>query len=65
MPSWLSDLLQNGTVWTALLALVNILVKYFAPTMPVEILAAINALLVAILAAIGVQVNKALRARGH
>jgi hypothetical protein len=63
MPSWLASLLQSGAVWTAFIALVNVLVKYFAPSMPAEILLAINALIVVILAALGVQVNQALKAK--
>ena len=64
MPEWLSKLLQSGAVWTALLALVNVLVKYFLPTLPAEILVAVNVLVVAILAAVGINVNKEMRARG-
>jgi hypothetical protein len=62
MPGWLTTLLESGTVWAALIALLNILAKYFLPDMPAEILTAINVLLVAILAALGVKVNQRLRA---
>lgn len=55
----LDNLFQSGAVWTALLALVNIVIKYVWPELPAEILAAVNALVVAILAALGITVNQA------
>ena len=64
MPDWLVKLLNSGAVWTALLALVNVLIKYFAPNMPAEILLAINALWIAVLAALGIVVSNRMRARG-
>ncbi len=62
MPSWLTTLLESGAVWAALIALMNILVKYFLPNLPAEILAAINVLVLAILAALGINVNQRIRA---
>lgn len=64
MPTWLVSLLNSGSVWAALIALLNIIIKYFAPTLPAEILVAVNVLVVAVLAALGIQVNKAMKARG-
>jgi len=64
MPSWLVTLLQSGAVWTALIALLNVLAKYFLPNLPPEIVLAVNALIVAILAALGVNVNQRLRKAG-
>jgi len=64
MPAWFASLLSSGAVWTALLALINVVIAYALPKLPAEILTAVNVLVVAILAAIGVQVNKAMRARG-
>ena len=61
MPSWLIRLFESGAVWAALIALVNILIKYFVPTMPPEILTAINVLVFAILAALGINVNQRIR----
>ena len=63
MPSWLSNLLQSGAVWTALLALANIVIKLLAPNMSPELLTAINVLAVAILAALGINVNQRIAAR--
>jgi N-acyl-L-homoserine lactone synthetase len=64
MPAWLVALLNSGSVWAAIIAFLNIVIKYALPNMPAEILTAVNVLVVAILAAIGVQVDKAMRARG-
>lgn len=64
MPAWLVALLNSGSVWAALIALLNIVIKYALPDLPAEILTAVNVLVVAILAAIGVQVNRAMKARG-
>ena len=64
MPAWLISLLNSGSVWAALIALLNIVIKYFAPTLPPEILVAVNVLVVAVLAALGIQVNRAMRKRG-
>ena len=61
MPEWLLRLLESGAVWTALIALLNIIVKYLIPTMPAEILVAINVLVVAILAALGINVSSRVR----
>ena len=63
MPGWLLNLLKSGAVWTALIALMNVLAKYFLPNLPAEILLAVNVLVVAILAAVGVNVNQRLEAR--
>ena len=63
MPGWLVKLLQSGAVWSALIALLNVLAKLFLPNLPVEVVAAVNALLVVILAALGVNVNQRLAAR--
>ena len=63
MPAWLVSLLNSGSVWAALIAVLNIVIKYALPNLPPEILTAVNVLVVAILAAIGIQVNKAMRAR--
>lgn len=57
MPEWLLRLLESGAVWAALIALMNILIKYFVPTMPPEILTAINVLVLAVLAALGINVS--------
>jgi len=62
MPSWLISLFESGAVWAALIALMNILVKYFLPNLPAEILAAVNVLVLAILAALGINVNQRIRA---
>jgi hypothetical protein len=62
LPDWLLRLLESGAVWTALLALVNIVIKYVWPNLPAEILTAVNVLLVAILAALGVNVSNRVRA---
>lgn len=62
MPSWLSTLLESGAVWAALIALLNIVVKYLWPNLPAEILTAINVLVLAILAALGINVNQRIRA---
>jgi hypothetical protein len=64
MPAWLVSLLQSGAVWAALIALLNIVIKYALPDLPAEVLTAVNVLVVAILAAVGVNVNKALKAKG-
>ena len=64
MPGWLASLINSGTVWAALLALINVVVKATMPGLSVEIVAAVNVLVVAILAAVGINVNKAMRARG-
>ena len=64
MPNWIVSLLNSGSVWAALIALLNIVIKYFAPTLPPEILVAVNVLVVAVLAALGIQVNRAMRKRG-
>ena len=63
MPIWLENLLSSGAVWTAILALVNVVLKYVAPTLPPEILIAVNVLAVAILAALGVKTDGAIRAQ--
>ena len=63
MLSWLTTLLESGAIWSALIALLNILAKYFLPNLPAEILTAVNVLLVAILAALGINVNQRIRAR--
>jgi len=54
------SILSNPGVWTAFLALVNIVVRYALPDLPAEIFAAVNVLVVAVLAALGIQVNKAI-----
>jgi MFS superfamily sulfate permease-like transporter len=64
MPAWLVSLLSSGAVWTAFLALVNVVIAYVLPNLPPEIVAAVNVLVVVILAALGINVNKAMRARG-
>jgi hypothetical protein len=64
MPGWLANLINSGTVWAALLALVNVVLKYALPNLPPEIVAAVNVLVVAILSAVGINVNKAMKARG-
>jgi hypothetical protein len=64
MPNWLASLINSGTVWAALLALINIIIKATLPGLSVEIVTAVNVLVVAILAAVGINVNKAMRARG-
>lgn len=61
MPDWLLRLLESGAVWAALIALMNILIKYFLPTMPPEILTAINVLVLAILSALGINVSNRIR----
>lgn len=63
MPDWLRNLLESGAVWAALIALMNILIKYFLPNLPPEILAAVNVLILAILTALGITVNQRIRAR--
>ena len=64
MPAWFVSLLKSGAVWTALLALVNVILSYALPNLPPEIVASVNVLVVVILAALGINVNKAMRARG-
>ena len=61
MPEWLLRLFESGAVWAALISLLNILIKYFLPTMPPEILTAINVLVLAILSALGVNVSNRIR----
>jgi len=61
MPEWLLRLFESGAVWAALIALLNILIKYFVPTMPPEILTAVNVLVLAILAALGINVSSRIR----
>ena len=61
MPEWLLKLFESGAVWSALIALLNILIKYFVPSMPPEILTAINILVVAILATLGINVSSRIR----
>ena len=61
MPDWLLKLFESGAVWAALIALLNILIKYFVPTMPPEILAALNVLVLAILAALGINVSNRIK----
>ena len=61
MPEWLLRLFESGAVWAALIALLNILIKYFIPTMPPEILTAINVLVLAILSALGINVSQRIR----
>jgi hypothetical protein len=56
-------LLQSGAVWSALIALLNVLAKIFLPNLPTEVVAAVNALLVVVLAALGINVNQRLAAR--
>jgi hypothetical protein len=58
MPEWLLKLLESGAVWAALIALMNVLIKYFLPSMPPDILAAVNALVVVILSALGINVSQ-------
>lgn len=60
MPDWLVKLLQSGAVWSALIALMNVLTKLFLPNLPNEVVVAVNALLVVILAALGINVNQRL-----
>ena len=62
MPSWVLAVFQSGAVWAALIALVNIVAKYFLPNLPAEILAAVNVLLVAVLAALGININQRVQA---
>jgi hypothetical protein len=64
MPDWLAKLLNSGAVWTALLALVNVIIKVALPNLSVEIVAAVNVLVVAILAALGINVSQRMRAKG-
>ena len=61
MPDWLLKLFESGAVWAALIALLNILIKYFVPTMPPEILTAINVLVLAVLAALGINVSSRIK----
>ncbi len=61
MPKWLLDLLESGAVWAAIIALMNVLIKYLWPDLPPEILAAINVVVLAILSALGINVNQRLR----
>ena len=63
MPSWLENLLKSGAVWTALLALLNIVLKIVAPDLSPALITALNVLVVAILAALGINVNQRLEAR--
>lgn len=65
MPNWLENLLKSGAVWTALLALLNVIVKIALPNMSPELLTALNVLIVAILAAVGISVNQRLAARAN
>lgn len=64
MPGWLVNMIYSGSVWGALVALVNLVIKSTMPDLSVEIVVAVNALVVAILGAVGINVNKAMRARG-
>lgn len=62
MPGWLVTLFESGAVWAALIALLNIVIKYVWPNLPPEILTAVNVLVLAILAALGINVNQRIRA---
>lgn len=64
MPDWLVKLLNSGAVWTALLALVNVIIKVVWPNLPAEIVVAVNVFVVAILAALGINVSNRMRVRG-
>jgi hypothetical protein len=41
-------------VWSAILLLLNLAAKYLLPDLPVEVVAAVNGLLIAVLAAVGI-----------
>lgn len=62
MPSWLVTLLESGAVWAALIALMNIVIKFLWPNLPPEILTAVNVLVLAVLSALGINVNQRIRA---
>jgi hypothetical protein len=51
---YLGAILTSPAVWSAILLIVNLLVKYLLPDVPQDIMSAVNALVIAILAAVGV-----------
>jgi len=61
MPDWLLNLLESGALGALILGVANVLVKIFLPNASTELLAAINLVLVAILTALGVTVNQAIK----
>jgi len=61
MPDWLLKLFESGAVWSALIAVMNILIKQYLPGMSVELLASINVLVLAVLAALGINVSSRIK----
>ena len=51
---YLSAIFTSPAVWSAIILVLNLLAKYLLPDMPVEVVAALNGLLIAILAAVGI-----------
>jgi hypothetical protein len=51
---YLSAIFTSPAVWSAILLLANLIVKYMLPDFPTDILNAINALAIAVLAAVGI-----------
>lgn len=59
---YLKAILTNGAVWAALIALINGIIAYAFPDVPRELLTLANALVAAILGAIGIFSPQGVRA---
>lgn len=63
MKDYIVAILTNGAVWAALIALVNGIIIYAFPDVPRELLALAQALVAAILGAIGIFSPQGVRAK--